>query len=288
MTLPAPDQASLPPDHFIITRFNLPLFSTSAGLSDSWLRHRVDLFETLCRPSLAAQTSRAFRWLVLLDSRSPSWLCRRMQELGDDGLFEPVYLAEALSGAVLGDVVRARSDAPVVITTRIDSDDLVAPEFVQTIRAEFARTDADFLNLVNGAQWCDGRAYSRPYTKNPFISRIERSRSELSTVYVDEHFRLDRHGRVRNVRTERPMWLQVVHGDNVANSVVGLRMRVRQLVPLYPQVQFRTGTPVAFAFDFARCAVRIGWRLVRRPSRLRQLSLAAGARLLNGRQGAHG
>ena len=57
---------------------------------------------------------------------------------------------------------------------------------------------------------------------NPFISRVEADVRALQTVFVDQHQLLSGYGRITQVRTE-PMWIQVIHGGNIANVVRGIR-----------------------------------------------------------------
>src|SRR6185312_5627395 len=72
---------ALPPhdrtvNHVLLTRFNLP----SAGVQelirakDGWLRGRVALFERYTVPSVQAQTTQDFTWLIYFDPASPTWL----------------------------------------------------------------------------------------------------------------------------------------------------------------------------------------------------------------------
>ncbi|MCU1424755.1 MAG: hypothetical protein JWM51_1046, partial [Microbacteriaceae bacterium] len=68
-------------DHVLLTRFNLP----SAGVEsliraqEGWLRTRVELFERYCVPSVLAQTSSSYRWLIYFDPESPQWLKDRVE-----------------------------------------------------------------------------------------------------------------------------------------------------------------------------------------------------------------
>lgn len=87
-------------EHYIITRFNLPVFSmkvnkavTSSSLSDEYLSHRFHIFENYCYPSIKNQTSQNFKWLVLFDINTPdrfkSWADRLHNEYNN---FIPCYL----------------------------------------------------------------------------------------------------------------------------------------------------------------------------------------------------
>ena len=63
-------------EHFIITRFNLPIYSkTKSGNISStetkYLDNRFKLFMNYCLPSIKQQTCQNFKWLVLFDINTP-------------------------------------------------------------------------------------------------------------------------------------------------------------------------------------------------------------------------
>lgn len=73
-------------NHFIITRFNLPIWSqTKAGkistIEDTYLQDRFHLFEKFCLPSIEQQTCQDFKWLVLFDINTPDYFKKKIEEL---------------------------------------------------------------------------------------------------------------------------------------------------------------------------------------------------------------
>lgn len=87
-------------EHYIITRFNLPVFrpklngtEMSSACDEQYLEYRFKLFERYCMPSIKNQTCQNFKWLVLMDARTPDRFKRRLQELHEayDNL-RPFYL----------------------------------------------------------------------------------------------------------------------------------------------------------------------------------------------------
>lgn len=64
-------------EHYIITRFNLPIFQPKVegkiltSCSEDYLQYRFDLFERYCMPSIINQTCQNFKWLVLFDNKTP-------------------------------------------------------------------------------------------------------------------------------------------------------------------------------------------------------------------------
>jgi len=263
-------------DHIILTRFNVRVPDVQSRPTDGWLRDRITLFEKYCVTSLARQSSSNFVWLVFLDSDSPDWLRAELRKLSDRGrLFTAVYLNEEFGPRAVTKEVRRHLQRPFLITTRIDNDDAVAIDFVQRIQASFNRQTREFVNFPDGAQLRDGRVYRRPYTLNPFISLVESALDPI-TVFVDQHPMLAAHASVRNVRSSHPMWLQIVHGENIANEVVGLRMRAIGLAPWFHVQAGQHDTFPQFIGDWIRGVMRIALRLVRKPSRLLELVKASG------------
>lgn len=71
-------------EHYIITRFNLPIFQPKvngieySSCSEEYLQYRFDLFEKYCMPSIINQTCQNFKWLVLFDARTPMLFKKRI------------------------------------------------------------------------------------------------------------------------------------------------------------------------------------------------------------------
>ncbi|MFJ4265390.1 glycosyltransferase [Paenarthrobacter nicotinovorans] len=264
--------------HFVLTRFNVRSFYHKAEPTDSWLSERLELFEKYCAPSFRNQTTPNFTWLVFLDSLSPAWFKERISALSI-GLFRPVYVEGPFSQEVLSRTIDSLNTTPSVITTRVDNDDAVADDFIETIQKCFDGQSLLFVNLVNGAQFANNKLYVRPYTKNPFASLIETpSEGPPVTVFVEHHYRIDAYAPVMNVRTKHPMWLQVVHGGNVLNEIVGLRTTPGRIAPHFSAELDAGGPALGVAADQALGIVRILWRFVRKPSRVGQLAKTLVAR----------
>ncbi|KHL01228.1 hypothetical protein LK10_17610 [Sinomonas humi] len=264
--------------HFILTRFNVRGRYYRGDPGDEWLRRRLELFARYTLPSFRAQSVRDFRWLVLIDSESPHWFRAKLAELSL-GSYEVVEVEGAFDALAAGRIVRERLATPFVLTTRVDNDDAVARDFVETIQRAAVSPEQRFINLVDGAQLGPKGVYQRPYTQNPFITLVEGARNQLpATVFVKRHFEASKYAPVLNLRSSHPMWLQVVHGGNVLTELVGLRMKARRLTPWFGcEIPCGDG-PFEFALDFTLGAARIAGRLVGGPHRLVELGRALAAR----------
>lgn len=270
-------QADHDVQHLVLTRFNVRMPGMLSRPSRQWMDSRIDLFERHPARSFRSQTRADFSWLVFLDSDTSEEFRRRLsaisyQENGDP-LFEAVYIDEEFTPQVASRIVASRARAGTLITTRVDNDDAVARDFIEVIRSASKSYTDGFINLVDGSQLGGGWVCRRPYTSNPFISLVEpvHPGRPVETVYVDQHDHLSAHGRISNLRTSHPMWMQIVHGGNIANELVGLRIRPSSLAPYFDQ-----DLPVDPPWTKLRVAqivdvVRIVLRLARKGDRVWEL-----------------
>lgn len=265
-------------DHLVLTRFNVRGRYYRGDPGDDWLRYRLGLFERFTVRSFAGQSVREFRWLVLIDSESPEWFRERLTAIGE-GLFEAVDVNGAFNAAAATHAVAPRVTAPFVLTTRVDNDDAVARDFVETIQRAFVPGDAHFINLVDGAQLSAGKVYRRPYTQNPFITLAEPVGSARpATVFVRRHFETIQYAPVLNVRSGHPLWIQVVHGGNALTELVGLRTRAAAVAPWFDCAIPSADRPLEFSVDFSRGAIRIMRRLASAPHRVVELGRTLAAK----------
>lgn len=216
-------------DHFVLTRFSAVQPGQTTAMPEEWLRYRLQFFYDTAYPTLTSQHgAEPFRWLVFFDDRCSDGFRSEVEELAA-GAFEPVWTHEPfrLSSCVKAVARRARAD--FLITTRVDSDDAVASDFVAAVQEQFARQDLMFVNFARGLQVDrSGAVYLRTQPSGPFLSLIERraDRSVPLTVYASKHHLARQLAPITEVRSE-PMWVQVVHGGNVSNLVEGARVPPR-------------------------------------------------------------
>lgn len=211
-------------DHVILTRFSAVLDPSSGPAPQDWLDYRLAFFYDVCLPSVLTQTNRDFRWLVWFDDRCDEGFRDQVDRLAA-GAFEPVW-THAPFGATLRPEVARRSQAPRLLTTRLDSDDAIARDFVDAVQREArAAGDVDVLaiDFPVGLQLDRaGRVYADHLQSNHFVSLLEHRGPRLPrTVFVDAHPKLRRHAPTRRV-VGPPMWLEVLHGSNLSNEVRGV------------------------------------------------------------------
>lgn len=216
-------------EHYILTRFNVSVdgFDTRAGLDPDWLKHRFDLFDTFCYPSVRGQSLQNFRWLVFFNSATPQFFREKINYYASWEKFVPVFVDWFDKDVCRREVLRSSGgNTKYLITTRLDNDDAIFRYFVETIQDNFSK-DFFFLNFPFGCVWHNKKIYVYRSESNPFISLVE-PKSICRTVYCGDHGYLSRIGPVRQIGN-RPSWLQIIHGRNVANKINGDRYPIKKL-----------------------------------------------------------
>ncbi|KRA24996.1 hypothetical protein ASD65_11590 [Microbacterium sp. Root61] len=209
-------------DHVLLTRFNLPTGGVEARIraGESWLANRWALFEQYCAPSVARQTTSAFSWVIYFDPESPGWLTEAMVPYVDRGLFRPIFRAEVPADALLDDVRSVVGDPHgILLTTNLDNDDAIAPDFMARLQAAVECEDRQALYLVNGLVKGPDGVYLHHDPRNAFCS-VAAPWITPSTSWDDWHMMLGKNMPVVEIGGA-PGWLQVVHGENVSNRVRG-------------------------------------------------------------------
>lgn len=256
-------------EHLLITRFSVRWDEGASAPDDEWLRERVAIFRRYTLPSVLGQTQPPDAW-VLLCSPRPQWLRDEFAAMQEEAAWiRPVETDEHFSPALVRDVVKDAlpPGADRILTTRIDNDDVIAEDYLAAVRAEAGDDYEGFINFTKGLQLADRKLYWRSDPLNPFISLAEPV-GELRTVFVDWHNHLDRYGPVRQVST-RPMWIQVVHGGNLANRASGIRVDPSKVASTFAaDLDLCEDTAVALRIDQARSALTLIGRVIRRPKQL--------------------
>ena len=216
--------------HFIITRFNLRTVhwdktkNNEEVLTNEWQKHRLQVFREFCFPSVVNQLNQNFTWLVYFDTLSPDFIMDDIDKMKlEFKNFVPKFLEEMelIKTEVKTDMMNYfDSDTTHVITSRLDSDDAIRKNYVLEIQKRFdnqnicvvdpeigicLQTDPDFLISK----------YRTTYS--PFVSLIEKAEN-FKTVLSKSHNQWHEINSVEKI-TDTIMWMQVIHGKNLFNSV---------------------------------------------------------------------
>lgn len=212
--------------HFVLTRFNIASPGREAPIRNApgWLARRFDLFEAYCLPSMAAQEQGTFRWLIYFDEQTPEEFRSRIAAAQAIVPFDAIFVGPfRASLAALDVAARLTVETGRIVTTRLDNDDAVSRDFLVRVRQEADRfPDGTIINFREGIALQNGRLYTATDGSNPFTSLVEQA-STAATIWAAPHTELAARFPLQQVVTE-PCWLQVVHGENVANRIKGKRL----------------------------------------------------------------
>lgn len=221
-------------NHFIITRFNLRLWSkdkhNAPVRTENWLSKRFELFENYCFPSIKAQTNQNFKWICLFDYETPLKYKERINGLNIEyPQFCPYFLDINESNDVvhyLKKIIRGFlvNENEFIITTRIDNDDAFHVDMINEIQKKvlFERDWNTIYCFDYGLQYFKELNFAMKisYPNNHFISYVEKSSDEFYTIMNFNHYFVNKEVRVVNLRNlDKPMWIEVIHESNVDNDV---------------------------------------------------------------------
>ena len=250
--------------HFIITQFNLRNFPLSDGAGYEkwiqWTRNRIDLFRKFCLPSMINQTCKDFTWLLFFDSETPPEFDGFIENLKSYKFIE-ICRSDGINDFYAGyfDEINKRltENAGWIITTRIDNDDVLHRDAVKTIQLNFEEKHKYLISLASGyiLNTADNRMSHYFYPMSPFISLIENTGNSPSGVFEKGHTKWDelrlfvfreiwheffRPGKRKSrFILKRPMWIQIVHGENVSNSFIRGLPVLREIDPGDFSLSFR-------------------------------------------------
>ena len=221
--------------HYIITRFNLGLYSPGAriGISpDEWMRHRVKIFTEFTLPSVMAQRCQDFTWLVLFDSRTPQEFYDILYAFGypnmkllwvDVSNQEIPVSHDFLSNLVKQIVEPGDYD---LITTRVDNDDAIRNDVISIIHEWYVSKPYSWTIKFPLGYLLDlnkNEIFQMQYWVNNCVTLIEGS-LDARTVYCAGHTTLSADAMV--AVGQKPRWIQIVHSENIANTSVDSGSRV--------------------------------------------------------------
>lgn len=189
--------------HFLITRNNY---------EDNYpyLEERIAKFRNITLPSLHKQTSKQFTWILT----------------GNKGLDVKEFdgLNFIITNTWLDYVTKAIKPGELVITTRLDNDDYIAPEFVSTIQKRALHSKfmkKDIFIIDSGGIRYDQR-YSSFYKDtyysssrcSPFLSVVEKKHDDakLMGCFFAQHNNMHLHFPVDF--KDDYLWVQIIHYTN--------------------------------------------------------------------------
>lgn len=216
-------------EHFVWIPFNIALYR-HPKIKDhtGWMAYRIELFKKYCLSSLLNQTA-PIRIFVFFDVDTPV----------------PLYFDGATSIYVDSNDVpnewercmkrHLEKDTEVLITTRMDNDDMVRNDFAERVQNEvdFRTMEVSFANpcAVNfpyGYCWkpdTGEKTEVGPECSNPFISIINDVRYENFTLFKSGHDSVSSKIKTYQVEKFGRMWVRHIHKMNESNGLGGVLVK---------------------------------------------------------------
>lgn len=198
----------------------------------NWLARRLYIFEHFCAPSIAAQSSKSFRWVLAVGATTPDWFLNRVRQIAPAAILVR-HVAHTLTPNWVS-LVRPFVRDEGIITTRLDSDDMLHHRFVERVQDVAAQSVSDeVVDFPVGLQLrLPDYAFAPLAARLPthFISLVERSRLNRS-VYSFYHNQSHLYYPVR-VATTAPSWVEICHDTNITNALKDSDRRGRLPYPM--------------------------------------------------------
>jgi hypothetical protein len=218
-----------------------------------------------CFPSVTSQVGAHFHWLVFCNAESPVWFKDHMASLSQ--FLTPIYIEGLATREVIVRKVQETGYVvtPYLISTRLDNDDALSRNHLGLVQRAFKQQERAFVIFPLGVQLFRGNLYGLCWFDNPFFSLIEKvGRSgEFATALSIRHGDIYEGNHVLKLwRT--PQWLEVIHSNNVSNSLRGWPKLFSRTHPNFPSL----GTVGVSNDTFIERAVFSSQRIFRRLRRL--------------------
>jgi hypothetical protein len=221
----------------ILIRYNKPVefhkraawyTGRSVHLDPDWLNERLRLFHFYCWPSLARQTEEDFQALLFMDQATDPEYVRKLKV---DNRIVPVFVDGTVGAGTrqfLKDHWSGATTDNMVHTTRLDSDDALAPTYLEEISNALRNGGkGKYFYFPRGQQYVEASGTYRKYIyrQNSFGTLIEpfdgKDAGTVRTAMSKDHTEFCRQSYARPINLDKAQWCMVIHGGNVLNSIRG-------------------------------------------------------------------
>jgi hypothetical protein len=214
--------------HYLITRFNVKVdglgpepFPASARTVD-WEATRLQLFTRYCAASVNGQSNRNFTWLLCCDITSHPGLLNDIRHAIATGIAYEIMLVRDYSDMMQQLQQRClRAESDFVITTRLDNDDGISVDFIQTVQSHYTEAHNTIINLLGGVHYQQDKGiftHLRYSAKNSFMSLIEKKSTGIQTVLAFKHLTPGSDKPIINVPVRFAFWM-TLHNQNAAQRI---------------------------------------------------------------------
>lgn len=221
-------------NHVICMPFNLQYEGKPSMYegNPSWLRNRIDIFKKYCLNSFNNQTDSAYHLFLYCDSETPSKYKKELLEIEkssnvitiiwDLSKFNWKYSKEEKEGlkkSILKNYKKVRkNNSEEIICSRFENDDIPDLRYVEFVKQ--CHEHYNIISLGKGIYWDinTNQFLDSTFPTGPFIS-VKSTLDNFISPLEDEHHNYITKRSGFPVITEEPLWVQVIHGENVWNRM---------------------------------------------------------------------
>lgn len=227
--------------HDIVTRFATIHDAVGTPPSDEWIRTRLELFERYTLPAMQAQTEADWRWILLVHKDFDLNVWPRLRSLDKRIL---VAHEDATGNAHI-----APPNADLLISSRLDNDDLLSKGFCESVRSVSGTPAESYMlpflfNVPSGYRLDIRQAPAvyrvREYARHtPFLSLTQIVTPAVSCLDVYRFAHTDMYQHYREHQLLNPAWMQVVHDHNLSNRIHGddKAIALQEATEMFPSLQ---------------------------------------------------
>lgn len=225
--------------HILITRFNI-FYKTKMAQQgfdpQEWLKERFSIFQKFCFPSIVNQSNKGFTWMIYVDSETDPETLEALKAMVKPYSFvlliQRVFQHFSLKLVLDEDIHKFLGvDFQYLISSRVDTDDMLHRDFIQSVQDRFTGQSYEALNFNKGHIYDIGTGVTSVaiHRHNPFISLIEkRTDRGFKSVFHQIHVAYKDDPNKIEILNPKPMWCMSVHGLNVSTSFFGRVIKFRQ------------------------------------------------------------
>lgn len=207
--------------HYILTPFNIGIYKhfrrisrhTGTFTPDSWMEWRINIFRNFTLPSVVNQTCQDFKWVIVLDSRTPKKYLDDITSIDYDNLVFKLVDSEN----PYGDTKIWNSTVPdgdfLSLSTRLENDDAIHQDFVKNTQKlcdqpfdKMIFIKPGFGYMFNMPRW-ELRYINYP---DPTINSLAEMPGKHVSMNNFNHSRLPNHIKQRHL-PQKPFWIINVH-----------------------------------------------------------------------------
>jgi hypothetical protein len=192
-----------------------------------WEKERLEIFNQLCLPSMLRQALKPNMWYVLFDEVISSSIESQISALSKYSWIRPILIERRFGFSNFLVPLRhqiAKDFGPkgTYVICRLDSDDSINTYYFSVLDGAYQAWlknrghENVFFNFTYGVLKKDNYCHVMLNESSPFLISVESGEiSSLTTSCGINHKSANSKYPVVEWATERPMWCQHLHGNNV-------------------------------------------------------------------------